>query len=112
PARPHVMQPMVEVPDHMATSSAFSDLLGSDHAQVMDHFSVAAPQRVPEPPVSGGQATAAAAVQDYELPVSWRQGPQSVPDPVPEVVSSPELSANAMTATVEAVPARPPQIPV
>jgi CheY-like chemotaxis protein len=112
PARPHVMQPMVEVPDHMATSSAFSDLLGSDQAQRMEHFSVAAPQRGLEPPAPIGQNTAAAAVQDYELPVSWRQEPQPVPASVPEPVSAAEVSLSAVTPAGEASAVRPLQIPV
>jgi CheY-like chemotaxis protein len=37
------MQTMVEVPDHMATSSAFSDLLGSEPPHMMETFTTPAP---------------------------------------------------------------------
>src|SRR4029077_10692766 len=52
------MQPMVEVPDHMASSAAFTDMLGSDLQSAPQHFAVNTPAAafetsviVPAPPV-------------------------------------------------------------
>ena len=122
------MQPMVEVPDHMATSSAFSELLGTD-ASHMEHFAPAA--------VAQQQVVAAApavATPDYAVPASWRAEPEPQPtvtEPVPEQkVEEPVLAEvqeieavpaeaheTAAAATPgseqsEAAPARPVQIPV
>ena len=64
------VQPMVEVPDHMAGSSAFTDMLGSDSA-VAQHFAVNTPATafetsviVPAPPVPSSE---------YSVPVAWKQ---------------------------------------
>jgi CheY-like chemotaxis protein len=63
-------QPMVEVPDHMASSSAFSDLLGSDAPNTTQHFAVNTPSTafetsviVPVPPVISSED---------EIPTSWK----------------------------------------
>src|SRR5690348_10286750 len=37
------MQPLVEVPDHMASSAAFGDFLGSEPASAINHFAVNTP---------------------------------------------------------------------
>jgi len=96
PAR--VVQAMVEVPDHMATSSAFSDLLGTD-ATRMEHFHI---PPIPESVAPSAEAEPPAHVPnpEYDLPVAWK--PQTEPEPA---VAE---SANAATE----VPARPIQIPV
>ena len=51
-------QPMVEVPDHMASSAAFGDLLGSEPPSTMNHYAMNTPAAtfetsviVPAPPV-------------------------------------------------------------
>ena len=54
---------MVEVPDHMATVSAFSDLLGTEPSLSTNRL---------EPPAAG-VSIASGRTPDYELPVSWRK---------------------------------------
>jgi CheY-like chemotaxis protein len=70
------MQPMVEVPDHMAGSSAFPDMLGSDSAVAPQHFAVNTPATafetsviVPAPPVPS---------TEYSVPVAWKE--ESTPE--------------------------------
>jgi CheY-like chemotaxis protein len=65
------MQPMVEVPDHMAGAAAFNDMLGSDSSIAPQHFGVSSPSAafetsviVPAPPIP---------TAEYELPVSWKE---------------------------------------
>lgn len=102
-------QPTVEVPDHMATTSAFSDLLGTEPSVSVNHFAAApAPAAYETPAV---RAPTRAPVPDYELPVSWRredqqnldaeipvaaaEAPQAAavePAPEPEVISPPLAS--------------------
>jgi CheY-like chemotaxis protein len=103
-----VPQATVEVPDHMATSSAFSDLLGTDTASA-DQYNVSAPPPPPPRPTS-----IQAPIPDYDIPVSWRR--EALPEP--EVISSPppppipapvpvtrEASPAAAPVTREAAPA-------
>jgi CheY-like chemotaxis protein len=99
---PRVVQPMVEVPDHMASASAFSDLLSTD-ATRLENFYVPPVQEVPAPVVGEDGGTAAA--HDYDVPASWRPEPE----PQPTLVESPVASAGPGVA---AAPARPLQIPV
>lgn len=87
PARAKVMQPMVEVPDHMASSSAFSDLLGGDSSHSMPHF--AAPTAaVPQ----ADETTKLSAVPENDVPLSWRQDAEPQP-PVTAVPAPDETSA-------------------
>ncbi|HEX3154086.1 MAG TPA: response regulator [Candidatus Angelobacter sp.] len=72
------MQPMVEVPDHMAGAAAFNDMLGADSSIAPQHFGVSSPSAafetsviVPAPPIP---------TAEYELPVSWKQ--EEKPEPV------------------------------
>jgi CheY-like chemotaxis protein len=91
------MQPMVEVPDHMAGSSAFPDMLSAD-AAAPQHFAVNTPAAafetsviVPAPPIL--------AAED-EAPVAWEEekaapvaAMPAEPEPEPEIVATPvELS--------------------
>ncbi|MGH9568540.1 MAG: response regulator, partial [Candidatus Angelobacter sp.] len=88
----------VDVPDHMATASAFSDLLGSEPGHVMPGFATAAPNRVPDlQPLAAVPARAVAAAPDYAVPASWQ----------PEV-----RPVEAQTVVTETAPPRPLQIPV
>jgi hypothetical protein len=81
------MQPMVEVPDHMASSSAFSDLLGGDSSHAMPHF--AAPSAaVPQ----ADETTKLSAVPENDVPLSWRQDAEPQP-PVTAVPAPDETSA-------------------
>jgi CheY-like chemotaxis protein len=118
PPAPVTLQPMVEVPDHMATTAAFSDLLGSEPAVSGNHFDAAprpvvveAPQpvvvetpppvvlEIPQqstvletpPPVVETPIVAAPArapIPDFELPVSWRE-PEPMDAEIP-VTAPPE----------------------
>ncbi len=126
PAAPLSSHAMLEVPDHMATSSAFSDLLGSEPSHGSDSFNVATPQRVPDAKPAVGPSIAAAAIQDYDLPVSWRNESEPVPsvvaapvapEPVQEQPMVAEATASAheaagTTSAAEEVGVRPLQIPV
>lgn len=85
-------QPMVEVPDHMAGSSAFPDMLSAD-AAAPQHFAVNTPAAafetsviVPAPPIL--------AAED-EAPVAWEEekaepvATPAEPEPEPEIVATP-----------------------
>jgi CheY-like chemotaxis protein len=128
------MQPMVEVPDHMAGSSAFPDMLSAD-ATAPQHFAVNTPAAafetsviVPAPPIL--------ATED-ETPVAWEEEKaepvaampaepepeivatpvESLPEPVAEPampeVSSPIVEASAPEAETSAPePPHPQFIPV
>jgi CheY-like chemotaxis protein len=111
-------QPMVEVPDHMATTSAFSDLLGTEPSVSVNHFEPAPP---PPPAVQESPAipvTVHTTIPDYELPASWREQedkdekiPFSAaiePAPAPPAVEPEPEPIQAAPA----IAARPLQIPV
>jgi CheY-like chemotaxis protein len=95
------MQPMVEVPDHMAGSSAFPDMLSAE-AAAPQHFAVNTPAAafetsviVPAPPIL--------AAED-EAPVAWEEEkaePVAAAAPEPE----PEIVAMSVDVTPEPVPA-------
>ncbi len=105
------VQPMVEVPDHMASSSAFSDLLGSEPPSApTQHFAVNTPSAafetsviVPAPPVLISS--------ENEIPASWQEettAPISVA-PVAPVQEQAQAHSHAPAAeeqiiAVEAVP--------
>jgi CheY-like chemotaxis protein len=95
------MQPMVEVPDHMAGTSAFSDLLGPDAPNTTQHFAVNTPAAafetsviVPAPPMP--------AAED-ESPVSWKEEVQEqeeeepisaeAVEPEQEIIATPVVNA-------------------
>ena len=62
-------QPMLDVPDHMASSAAFTDMLGMEPAELSP---VTAPPSVTlESPMNS--APPRAGVPEYELPVSWKR---------------------------------------
>jgi CheY-like chemotaxis protein len=84
------MQPMVEVPDHMAGSSAFPDMLSAESA-APQHFAVNTPAAafetsviVPAPPIP--------AAED-DVPVAWEEEKAepvaTVAEPEPEIVATP-----------------------
>jgi CheY-like chemotaxis protein len=88
------IQPMVEVPDHMAGSSAFPDMLSAESTQ---HFAVNTPAAafetsviVPAPPVPSAE---------YDLPVSWKE--EERPEPV-AAATSVEHTQEIVATPVEA----------
>ncbi|HET8887794.1 MAG TPA: response regulator [Candidatus Angelobacter sp.] len=86
------MQPMVEVPDHMAGSSAFPDMLSAESAAAPQHFAVNTPAAafetsviVPAPPIPSAE---------YDLPVAWQDKKiepvaPTPAQPEPEIVATP-----------------------
>jgi CheY-like chemotaxis protein len=97
------MQPMVEVPDHMAGSAAFTDLLGTDSASVTPPFAVNTPAAAfetsviePAPPVPAA---------DYELPVLWEEEEKAEPIAATPVESAPEVDVSPVAASPEPVAA-------
>ena len=97
-------QPMVEVPDHMAGSAAFNDMLGADSSIAPHHFGVSSPAAtfetsviVPAPPIP---------TAEYQMPVSWKAEEQ--PEPVataPPAVTEPEITATPVEVAPEPVAA-------
>lgn len=95
------MQPMVEVPDHMASSSAFSDLLGGDAPSTAQHHTVNTPAAafetsviVPAPPVISSED---------EIPDNWDEAP-APPAPIEQhIESAPEIMAVPVVAAPEPV---------
>ena len=90
------MQPMVEVPDHMAGSAAFNDMLGADSSIGAHHFGVSSPSAafetsviVPVPPIP---------TTEYELPVSWKE------EVKPEAVAAAPAEAEIEARPVEIAP--------
>src|SRR5260221_5583376 len=91
-------QPMVEVPDHMAGSAAFGDMLGSEPSNAMGHFAVNTPATafetsviVPAPPMP---------VADYEVPVA-----ETAEEPAPPSFAAPMQASSEETAPpVDAAP--------
>jgi CheY-like chemotaxis protein len=92
------MQPVVDVPDHMASTSAFSDLLGGDPVHAMNN--VAPPPAEPE--------TAHRPIEETELPVSWR--PEV--DPLPIMMTSSTPPAPPAAVVAPPAPPEPPPAPV
>ena len=111
------MQPMVEVPDHMASSAAFGDLLGSEPASAPTHFAVNTPSAafetsviVPAPPIAVADETAALpVVEEAAEPVIAT--PVATPvQPTPEAVmpesdAAPEVTVTPVEPEAEAAPA-------
>lgn len=73
----------VEVPDHMAGSSAFGDLLSSEPAPSNSMPAIAAASSAPPIPQR-------ASIPQYEVPVSWRDEPEPAAH---EEVTAPAVSA-------------------
>ena len=102
----NVPQATVEVPDHMATASAFSDLLAADPSHSLPHFS--ANQSGAGREVVARSSANSAPIPDYELPVSWRKDS----DPVAPSTMSVPVNEVAAEAPPPPTPLRPRQIPV
>jgi CheY-like chemotaxis protein len=112
-------QHTVEVPDHMATTSAFSDLLGAEPSHSAGDFQTAPP---PPPPAHRAPAPPAAKyspVADYEVPPNWRDRDEpefEVPAPAVSTqgaaASEPELERKDTPVYPPPPAPRPLQIPV
>jgi CheY-like chemotaxis protein len=92
------MQPMVEVPDHMAGSSAFPDMLSAE-SPAPQHFAVNTPAAafetsviVPAPPIL--------ATED-EAPVAWEEEKS---EPVAAMPTEPEPETEIVATPVELAP--------
>ncbi len=97
------MQPMVEVPDHMAGWAAFGDLLGSEPANAPTHFAVNTPSAafetsviVPAPPIVAAEETAALPAEEKTEPVP--PAPEAV---IPEMDAAPEVSVTPVEIAPE-----------
>ncbi len=97
------MQPMVEVPDHMAGAAAFNDMLGADSSIAPQHFGVSSPSAafetsviVPAPPIT---------TAEYELPVSWKEGEKPEPVAAASAHTEHEIAATPVEAAPEPVAA-------
>lgn len=109
-------QPMVEVPDHMASSSAFVDMLGSESANSTSHFAVNTPAAtfetsviVPAPPVPTDHEVPGPAMEAAEptvaVPEQVVSEEVSAPlETVPDFISTPVEAAVTAPAPVEPVP--------
>lgn len=118
PVRNVTAQSMVDVPDHMASSSAFTDLLATDSPDS------AAGSESAFPPVDGEspapELPKRTAVPEYELPVSWRDEDASEKTevelpPAATLVPEPQFQVAAAAEAQPAAtppPPRPLQIPV
>jgi CheY-like chemotaxis protein len=106
-------QPMVEVPDHMASSAAFGDMLGGEPSNSTGHFAVNTPAAtfetsviVPAPPMP---------TVDQEIALPTHE--EAPPDPVVAAVHAPvedipapvETAPDFAAAPVEATPAPEPE---
>src|SRR5689334_1207949 len=114
-------QPMVEVPDHMAGSSAFPDML-SGEAAAPQHFAVNTPAAafetsviVPAPPILAAEDEAPVAWEEEKTePVAAMPAepePEIVATPVelaPEPVPAPEMPEEASAPEAEASAPEPP----
>src|SRR5689334_11416782 len=86
---------MVDVPDHMATAAAFSDLLGMDASQTLEPISP--PKHAPEPELQVSapplEEPAIAAVPDFSFsPAEWTPRTEPAP-PIAEKVPPPREEA-------------------
>src|SRR5882724_11906179 len=93
------MQPMVEVPDHMAGAAAFNDMLSADSSMAAHHFGVSSPAAtfetsviVPAPPIP---------TTEYELPGSWKA--EEKPEPMAAAPAEAEPEPDAVEAEPETV---------
>lgn len=95
------MQPLVEVPDHMASSAAFGDLLGGEPASAPNHFAVNTPSAafetsviVPAPPILVAEPETAVLpkTEEKEEPVVATPVQPSPEAVTPEMDASPEVT--------------------
>jgi CheY-like chemotaxis protein len=114
PAFATTQQATVDVPDHMATSSAFSDLLGGDSAHSMNNFAPPPPVvRETPPPVretAPPPPPVRAPIPEYDVPMSWRERIEDKAESFSAAVSVPEDVSTA--APPETAARQPLQIPV
>jgi len=108
------MQPMVEVPDHMASSAAFGDMLGGEPAIAPSHFPVNTPSAafetsviVPAPPILVAEQETAVLPEAEQKEESMAATPtQPSPEAVtPELDASPEVTVAPVEIAPEPAPA-------
>ncbi|HKF21994.1 MAG TPA: response regulator [Candidatus Angelobacter sp.] len=92
-------QATVDVPDHMATSSAFSDLLGTDSGHSMNNFHV---PPAPAPRAAAPEPTPIRTqIPEYVAPDSWRDKIDGQAEPFSAAVpATPQASNTGMTETI------------
>jgi CheY-like chemotaxis protein len=97
------VQPMVEVPDHMAGAAAFNDMLSADSSIAAHHFGVSSPAAafetsviVPAPPIP---------TAEFELPGSWKEEEKPEPVAAAPVETQPEIVATPVETAPEPVAA-------
>jgi twitching motility two-component system response regulator PilG len=97
------MQPMVEVPDHMAGAAAFNDMLSADSSMAAHHFGVSSPAAafetsviLPAPPIP---------TPEYELTGSWKEEEKPEPTAAAPTETKPEIAPMAVEAAPEPVSA-------
>jgi CheY-like chemotaxis protein len=108
-------QPTVDVPDHMATASAFSDLLGADSPNSIAQLDGNQASPALEPPAYRVAASQHASIPEYELPASWRQQERDDDPEIEAAAVAAPIAAHRETYSDVAAPpvqAHPPQIPV
>jgi twitching motility two-component system response regulator PilG len=95
------MQPMVEVPDHMAGAAAFNDMLGADSSMAAHHFGVSSPAAafetsviVPAPPIP---------TAEYEVPGPWKAEEKPEPTAAAPAEAEAEIVATPVVAEPETV---------
>jgi CheY-like chemotaxis protein len=108
------MQPMVEVPDHMASAAAFGDMLGSEPTNSTSHFAVNTPSAafetsviVPAPPIVADYGAAAAQKEEEktESPVVAEPAQPSPEAVMPELDAAPEITVAPVEIAPEPAPA-------
>jgi CheY-like chemotaxis protein len=103
-----IPQATVEVPDHMATTSAFSDLLSADPSHSLGQFNANKPGTTRE--VAPKSPANSAPIPDYELPVSWRKDSDLI---APSTMSAGDVVIETpVPPPPPPTPLRPRQIPV
>jgi CheY-like chemotaxis protein len=97
------VQPMVEVPDHMAGAAAFNDMLSADSSIAAHHFGVSSPAAafetsviVPAPPIP---------TAEFELPGSWKEEEKPEPVAATSVETQPEIVATPVETAPEPIAA-------
>jgi len=108
------MQPMVEVPDHMASSAAFGDMLGSEPASSTPHFAVNTPSAafetsviVPAPPVPVTDFAPPSMSEEISASVVAEPAAQAPGIEAPAMEETQALEMPDTETPIEAIPVQP-----